>query len=135
MITASAPLATDVLSFLRIAFCCDIREGYGMTETGGASCATFDSEQIAGHVGGPLANVKLRLRDIPEMNYLHTNNPPTGEICTWGPSNMSGYFKNPEKTKEARSDDGWIFSGDVCRVNFNLSISIIDRAKNIFNLS
>lgn len=135
MVTASAPLASDVLNFLRIAFCCDLREGYGMTETAGASCATFEGDPVAGHVGGPLAQVKLRLRDIPEMNYLHSNNPPKGEVCFWGPSNMSGYFKNPEKTKEARSADGWIFSGDVCRVNPDMSISIIDRAKNIFKLS
>ena len=76
MITASAPLASDVLNFLRIAFCCDLREGYGMTESGGASCATFDGDPVAGHVGGPLAHTKLRLRDIPEMNYYHTNSPP-----------------------------------------------------------
>lgn len=69
------------------------------------------------------------------MGYLHTNNPPKGEVCFWGPSNMSGYFKNPEKTKESKSADGWIFSGDVCRVNPDMSISIIDRAKNIFKLS
>lgn len=55
MVTASAPLAGEVLNFLRIAFCCDLREGYGMTETCGASCATFEGDPVAGHVGGPLA--------------------------------------------------------------------------------
>lgn len=135
MVTGSAPLGADVLDFLRIAFCCDLREGYGMTETCGASCATFNSDPNAGHVGGPLAQVKIRLRDIPEMNYLHSNNPPKGEVCFWGPSNMSGYFKNAEKTKETKSTDGWIFSGDVARINPDMSISIIDRAKNIFKLS
>lgn len=69
------------------------------------------------------------------MNYLHTNNPPKGEICFWGPSNMDGYFLNPEKTLEAKNQDGWIFSGDVGRINPDMSISIIDRAKNIFKLS
>jgi long-chain acyl-CoA synthetase len=135
MLTASAPLAADVMDFLKICFSCDLREGYGMTETCGGSFATFEGENTSGHVGGPLANVKIRLRDIPEMGYLHTNNPPKGEVCFWGPANMEGYFKNPEKTKESRSDDGWIYSGDVGMINKNMSLSIVDRAKNIFKLS
>ena len=135
MLTASAPLAADVMDFLKICFSCDLREGYGMTETCGGSFATFAGEKTSGHVGGPLANVKIRLRDIPEMGYLHTNNPPKGEVCFWSPANMQGYFKNPEKTKESRSDDGWIFSGDVGMINKNMSLSIVDRVKNIFKLS
>lgn len=135
MVTASAPLAADVMDFLKVCFCCDLREGYGMTETCGGSFSTHSFENTSGHVGGPVATCKVRLRDIPEMGYLHTNNPPKGEICFWGPSNMGGYFKNEEKTKEALSADGWIYSGDVGQVNPNMSISIIDRAKNIFKLS
>jgi len=69
------------------------------------------------------------------MNYLHPNDPPKGEVCFWGPSNMQGYFKNPEKTAESKSNDGWIFSGDVGRINKDMSLSIVDRAKNIFKLS
>lgn len=33
-----------------------------------------------GHVGGIIPNLKLRLRDVPEMGYLGTDNPPRGEI-------------------------------------------------------
>lgn len=76
MITGSAPIAADTLNFLKIAFCCPINEAYGMTETCGASVMTFISDPNAGHVGGPVRNAKLMLRDIPEMNYLHTNELP-----------------------------------------------------------
>lgn len=105
-----------------------------MTETSAGSCITKIGDPTSGHVGGPVANVKIRLRDIPEMNYLSTNNPPEGEICFWGPSIMQGYFKNPEKTNESLIN-GWLHSGDVGRINADNSIKIIDRAKNIFKLS
>ena len=112
MITGSAPISGEVLDFLKICFSCDICEGYGMTETCAGSCITFPGDPETGIVGGPLNNVKLRLKDLPEMNYLSSNDPPKGEICFWGPSIMKGYFRNAEKTKEAFHDD-WLLSGDV----------------------
>ena len=135
MITGSAPISGDVLDLLKICFCCDICEGYGMTETSAGSCLTFEGDPMTGIVGGPLQNVKLRLRDIPEMGHLHTNPIPAGEVCFWGPSIMTGYFKNPEKTAECMTEDGWLCSGDVACVFPNGALKIVDRAKNIFKLS
>jgi len=135
MITGSAPIASEVLDFLKICFCAPLNEGYGMSETTGGSFTTKVGDPTSGHVGGSVANVKMRLRDIPEMNYLHTNNPPKGEVCFWGPSIMKGYFKNPEKTAEAFIGE-WLCSGDVGEINLeNGSLKIVDRAKNIFKLS
>jgi len=134
MLTGSAPISQEVLEFMKICFCVPMFEGYGMTETCAGSVLTVADDPLSGHVGGPVANVKIRLRDIPEMGYLHTNDPPQGEVCFWGPSIMTGYFKNPEKTAES-CINGWLHSGDVGQVNPNGSIKIIDRAKNIFKLS
>lgn len=69
MITGSAPISADVLNFLKVCFACPIIEGYGMTETCGGSVTTQVGDPLAGHVGGPLANVKIKLRSIPEMGY------------------------------------------------------------------
>lgn len=143
MITGSAPIDGGVLKFLKVVFCCPIVEGYGMTETCAGSFTTHPNDPEIGHVGGPLQNVKVRLRDIPEMQYYHTDvDPgPRGEICFFGSGNMQGYFKNPEKTEEAFSHpetkamNGWMHSGDVGMVLPNGAIKIIDRAKNIFKLS
>jgi len=134
MITASAPIAPDVLDFLKICFCVPIVEGYGMTESGGgATCSRADDRQ-SGHVGGPVQNVKIRLRDLPELQYYTTSDPPRGEICFYGSSLTPGYFMSPEKTKEALHN-GWLWSGDVGRVNPDGSLTIIDRVKNIFKTS
>ena len=136
MLTGASPISEEVINFLKVCFCCPIIEGYGQTESAAASCATQPYDPVAGHVGGPLACLKIRLRDLPEMNYTSTDKPyPRGEICFKGPSVFSGYFKNEEKTKEALSEDGWLYSGDVGLVRPNGSIKIVDRAKNIFKLS
>lgn len=134
MITGSAPIAADVLEFLKVCFCCDICEGYGMTESCAGSSITYPNDPETGHVGGPLQCVKFKLRDIPEMGYLHTNDPPKGELCMWGPSITKGYFRNPEKTAEAFHGE-WLLSGDVGMVLPNGALKIVDRAKNIFKLS
>ena len=73
------------------------------------------------------------------MNYYHKGTEadptPKGEVMMWGPSIMKGYFKNPEKTAEALTSDGWLMSGDVGAILPNGALKIIDRAKNIFKLS
>jgi long-chain acyl-CoA synthetase len=123
MVTGSAPISAEVINFLKICFCSPIHEGYGQTESSAASCLTSGFDPEAGHVGGPLSCIRIRLKDIPEMNYMSTDEPnPRGEICYQGNSIFKGYFKNPEKTAEALTHDGWLSSGDVGMVRPNGSI-------------
>lgn len=136
MVTASAPIDKAVLEFLKIAFCCPMIEGYGLTETSGGSSFTKKEDPVIGHVGGPTEAVKWRLLDIPEMNYLSTDKPyPRGEICMKGPTVFDGYYKRPDKTSEAMDSEGWFKTGDVAMVYPNGTVKIIDRSKNIFKLS
>ena len=70
------------------------------------------------------------------FSKITPENPnPKGEVMMWGSSIMKGYFKNPEKTAEAVTPDGWLMSGDVGMIFPNGALKIIDRAKNIFKLS
>jgi len=75
MITASAPIADNVLSFLKCAFCCPIVEAYGQTESCGASFSTKLYDNKTGHVGGPGITIECALRDVPELGYLSENKP------------------------------------------------------------
>jgi long-chain acyl-CoA synthetase len=135
MVTASAPIDKEVLNFLKVAFCCPIVEGYGLTEVSGGASVTATTDPVAGHVGGPLPCIKFRLKDVPEMEYLSTDKPyPRGEICMKGQTVFSGYFKRPDKTAEAFDEDGWFKTGDIGVVYPNGSVRIVDRSKNIFKL-
>lgn len=86
-------------------------------------------------MGGFTGQLKAKLKDLPEMNYYHTDPNPRGELLLKGNCVFAGYFKNPEKTREVLSEDGWYSTGDVVEVQPNGSMKIIDRAKNIFKLS
>jgi long-chain acyl-CoA synthetase len=135
MISASAPISGDVMTFFKVALGVHIYEVYGQTETYGPATATHPEDPTAGHVGGVFPGMRIRLRDVVEMSYLATDNPPRGEIQFYGKNIFKGYFNNPERTKEAFSEDGWLCSGDVGIVYPNGAVKIIDRAKNIFKLA
>jgi long-chain acyl-CoA synthetase len=136
MVTGSAPIDINVLEFLKVCFCCPILEGYGLTETSGASSITKREDPIAGHVGGPLSCNKYRLRDVPEMSYFSTDKPyPRGEVQMKGTNIFKGYYKRQDLTDQCFDEDGWFCSGDVGIIYPNGSLKIIDRSKNIFKLS
>jgi long-chain acyl-CoA synthetase len=136
LLSGSAPINKDVLDFLRVVFCCPIEEGYGLTETAAPATITrMDClDTIGGNVGGPIICNEIKLVDIPEMNYLTTNDTKEGEICMRGDNIFDGYYKMPKVTAEVMND-GWFSSGDVGRLLPNGAIKIIDRKKNIFKLS
>ena len=136
MVTGSAPIEKQVIDFLKICFSCPIVEGYGLTESSAGSTVADTDDAVTGHVGGPFECLKIRLKDLPEMLYLSSDKPyPRGEVCMYGPSIFSGYYKREDKTAEAFDEEGWFLTGDVGMIYPNGSIKIIDRSKNIFKLS
>lgn len=80
--------------------------GYGLTETSPliAGCAPFRTRMRS--TGPALKGVELRIAD-PK--------PDTGEgeIQARGPNVMKGYFKDPERTAEVFTEDGWFRTGDL----------------------
>jgi len=116
MLTASAPISAEVLTFFKIALGIHVYEAYGQTESAGPITSTLPLDPTAGHVGGLCPTMKVRLRDCPELGYFATSDPPRGELQFIGTNMLKGYFKNAEKTKEAFDDDGWVNTGDVVEV-------------------
>jgi long-chain acyl-CoA synthetase len=136
MFIGSAPTPAETLDFMKCCFGCPVIEAYGQTETSGIVFVTNETDGSAGHVGGPLPSIKVKLRDVPDMDYTHKDLPyPRGEVMMKGPAVFTGYFKDPEKTAEAFDSEGWLCTGDVGMIKENGCLQLIDRAKNLFKLS
>lgn len=65
--TGAAPIDGDLLSKLKILFCVNIVEGYGMTETSALATCTIYDENKAGNVGFVSRGCEIKLEDVPDM--------------------------------------------------------------------
>jgi malonyl-CoA/methylmalonyl-CoA synthetase len=86
-------------------------ERYGMTETGMLLSNPLHGERVPGTVGSPLPNVEVRFRDGGEP----CDGGREGELEVRGPGVFSGYWRRPEVTAAAFSEDGWFRTGDQAR--------------------
>ncbi|KOM35344.1 hypothetical protein LR48_Vigan02g149400 [Vigna angularis] len=135
IISGGAALSPEVEEFLRVTTCAFVCQGYGLTETCGPTTLGFPDEMcMVGTVGGVSIYNEIRLAEVPEMGYNPLETPPCGEICVRGKTVFSGYYKNPELTREALTD-GWFHTGDIGEMLPNGVIKIIDRKKNLIKLT
>ena len=83
------------MDFLKIALCCEVTEGYGMTENCGACCHCWpDDPSSSGTVGPPQPINEVKLLDVPAMGYSAEDLPnPRGELCVRGGNCFSVYYK------------------------------------------
>lgn len=80
MVSGASPIGAEVMDFLRICFSATVIEGYGLTESSSCCAATLPEEVEAGHVGGPIPSVEIKLDDLPDMKYTNADVPyPRGE--------------------------------------------------------
>jgi len=135
VISGGAAADPELSAWFSAVFNVEFYQGYGMSETWAACCVQHD-ECCAdkGSIGPPMLGATLRLVDVPDMDYLTTDNPPRGEIWVKGDMVMRGYHKNPEATAEA-IHDGFYASGDIGQRNPDGTVTIIDRKKNLFKLA
>ncbi|KAL5155812.1 Long chain acyl-CoA synthetase 1 [Glycine soja] len=135
IISGGAPLSSEVEEFLRVTSCAFVCQGYGLTETCGSTTLAYPDEMcMLGTVGPVSIYNEMRLEEVPEMGYNPLGSPSCGEICLRGKTVFTGYYKNPELTREAIKD-GWFHTGDIAEVQLNGAVKIIDRKKNLIKLS
>lgn len=92
-----------------------VRCGYGLTESTGASCLNPKSEYRDNSIGIPLPDMSYKIVKIGTLDRANTMED--GEICISGPTVMKGYLNNPEETNKTliKHSDGkiWLHTGDI----------------------
>jgi len=111
-----------------------ISEGYGLTE-----CAPVvagnpgNGLERMGTVGQPVPGTSLKCID-DQGNEVAIGE--RGEICVRGPQVMKGYWKRPDASKDAFTEDGeWFRTGDVGIIDEDGFVSIVDRIKDMIIVS
>ncbi|KKZ61462.1 long-chain acyl-CoA synthetase [[Emmonsia] crescens] len=136
MVSGSAPLDQSLHQFLRIAFACSIMQGYGLTESYATSLCQSVDDLSAGNCGSLHAASEACLLSLPDMEYSIDDKPyPRGELLLRGNALFKEYYKNPEETAKALTEDGWFRTGDICQVDHLGRFTIIDRRKNLLKLA
>lgn len=107
------------------------KQGFGMTEFGPGifALAADDAIAKAGSIGRP--NFFVDARIVDEQNQPLGANE-VGELVLKGPSQSSGYFRNPQATAASLDDDGWFHTGDLARYDDGWYFTIVDRKKDMF---
>lgn len=118
-----AAVAPEVEQFLREAhFPYSI--GYGMTETSPLIAGSMPKDQRYRAIGPVVPGLEVRIEASDTTTKI-------GEIVVRGPSVMKGYYKDPERTGEVLSDDGWLHTGDLGFFDADGHLSIRGRLKNV----
>ncbi|MCU0437046.1 MAG: long-chain fatty acid--CoA ligase [Raineya sp.] len=104
--------------------CIPVLEGYGMTETSPVITAGMPAKEdyCIGTVGKVVEGVQVKIAE-------------DGEILVKGDNVMKGYYKQPEKTAETFTEDGWLKTGDIGEFVQGKYLKITDRKKEIFKTS
>jgi long-chain acyl-CoA synthetase len=118
----AAPMPAALLAWYR-QLGLPINEGYGLTENLAVSHLTLPGRNQAGTVGPVYDGVEARI------------DAPTGEIQMRSAALMLGYYKEPEMTRAAFTDDGWLRTGDIGEIDASGNLRITGRLKDLFKTS
>ncbi|HCT29501.1 MAG TPA: long-chain fatty acid--CoA ligase [Bacteroidales bacterium] len=119
LVSGGAALSKDVGGFFKtLGF--EVLEGFGMTEAAPMITFTRPGKVLIGSPGHPLPGLEIKIQE--------------GEILAKGPNIMQGYYNRPEETADVLRD-GWLYTGDLGRINKKGYLFITGRKKEIIVLS
>ncbi|PYS90972.1 MAG: 4-coumarate--CoA ligase family protein [Acidobacteria bacterium] len=129
--SGAAPLSAEIARACAARFGCQIKQGYGMTETApGTHMAPLDPDNVrCDSIGWCVPNMECKIVDCETGAELGTG--ARGEIWVRGPQVMPGYLNNPTATAQTIDTDGWLHTGDIGYVDAAGYFYIVDRLKEL----
>ena len=122
--SGAAPLPVPLMEWFKKYLGFEILQGYGMTENSIYATTTRQGHNRIGAVGQAMPGANLKI-DNPDGKG-------DGEILFKHAGVMTGYYKDPEKTAESFTADGYLRTGDKGRVDKDGYLYITGRVKDIF---
>ncbi|MFR9165495.1 MAG: AMP-dependent synthetase/ligase [Dysgonomonas sp.] len=118
---AGAPLSDKINEFLQ-SVNIPLLIGYGLTETSATVSCYPPTKFVLNSVGEPLTDIQVRI-DVND------------EILVKGKTVMKEYYKKPEETAKAFTEDGFFRTGDAGELTANNAIILKDRIKDLYKTS
>ena len=128
----AAPLSADLQTRIQAAVGFPIIQGYGMTEASPVTNADFVEPEMQrmGSVGPALADTEQKVVDL-EDDTKEVGVDEAGELMLRGPQVMKGYYDNAQATAETITEDGWLHTGDIVRMDSDRYVFVLDRKKEL----
>ena len=131
-ISGSAPLPMEVQERFGEITGGRLIEGFGMTELSPVSHANpVYGTRKKGSIGVPLPDVEAKIVDLETGEDIPFGTDKEGEMCVRGPMVMKGYWQRDDETKEMIDSEGWMRTGDICKVDSDGYFYIVDRKKDM----
>lgn len=129
-ISGSAPLLLETKTQFEELTGGKLFEGYGLSEAPTAThCNPLSGENKSGSIGMPLSDVECRIISLEDdITVLGQNE--VGELIIRGPQVMHGYHNMPTETQNTLRD-GWLYTGDIARMDSDGYFYIVDRKKEL----
>ncbi|NOZ72689.1 MAG: long-chain fatty acid--CoA ligase [Chloroflexi bacterium] len=134
-ISGAAPLPVEVQRRFEELTGGRLREGYGLTEAAPVTHANpIRGESRAGSIGLPFPDVEARIVSLEadaEGRHETLAVGEEGELAIRGPQVMVGYWNRPEETKNTKDEEGWLYTGDIAKMDEDGYFYIVDRKKDL----
>jgi fatty-acyl-CoA synthase len=132
-IIAGAPAGPDLVRSIRRTLVPQLEIAYGLTETSATvsiTNAAMDEETRSTSVGRPLPGVEVCILDGDECTR---RGDEIGDIAVRGPNVMRGYFRQPSATRAAFTEDGFLRTGDLGKLDSAGNLHIVGRESDTIN--